>query len=909
MHKQQSIWLQPANLTTNSQPSTDHPQRSINAQSSSGRENAAKNYISLIPLSLVTELVEVGRGAGGEASIPLSAEEACPILSSGGLGVKMFSGSDTTQNSGLKQLKPATSLLTRKTCKLQTVNCLLLLLLLLFPVPYVSAQTSLIWSTYLGGSAHDYGRAITKDTAGNIYIAGITNSTTAIATTGSFQSVYAGGATSAGDAFLSKFSPSGTLLWSTYFGGATNEQGLCLTADVSGNIYLGGYTNSTAGIATSGCFQPSLGGNNDAFLAKFNSAGSRLWATYYGGSGNDQANALTTDNAGNIYLAGTTRSTAGISTTGAHQAAIATTTADDAFLVKFDSVGNRLWATYYGGNGNDVFYDLDCDAYGNIYAAGWVTTNSTANIATSNAFQTAYGGGTFDGMIVKFNGSGQRVWGTYFGGSLVDQVQQIVVDDTAGIYISGVTTSTSAIASATAHQSVFGGGQTDGFLARFDTSGQRIWSTYYGGSGLDQGDALVADHLGNIYLCGVTASTSGIATPGVIKDTLDLRDVYIAKFNTSGTRLWGTYIGGDNIDAPYAALWHSGKLYITGQTLSISNLATPASHQATFGGGSFYDAFLMKLDDCPAPIPADSIIGPSLICAGALYVYQVQPKPNALSYIWSLPSAWSGSSNTDNIFVTANGTKGAMDTIAVTINYLCGSSPVVTLPVLFNPDATLTPAAPQSFCFGDSVILLANTGLVTSWQWLNNGQWITGTDSTLTVTQSGAYRVITTNPSCSDTSAPVIITVNPLPVPVITRIGNDLTTGTYTTYQWSHNSNQIAGATNQVYTMLSTSGIYTVEVTDTNGCTGIAAPFDPTSIVPLNEYEDISVYPNPVKDILTIEPKHPLNTTLSTIDGRIIQKNTNTKTLDLTTLPSGIYFLRLHTSENIPIKTIKILKQ
>ena len=138
--------------------------------------------------------------------------------------------------------------------------------------------------------------------------------------------------------------------WGTYYGGTGQDYGLSCATDTSGNIYLAGITRSTSGIATTGAHQTNHGGYRDAFLVKFNSSGVRQWGTYYGGTREEYGNSCATDASGNIYLSGFTSSTSGMATTGAHQATFGG--GDwDAFLVKFNSSGVRQWGTYYGGTG------------------------------------------------------------------------------------------------------------------------------------------------------------------------------------------------------------------------------------------------------------------------------------------------------------------------------------------------------------------------------------------------------------------------------------------------------------------------------------------------------------------------------------------------------------------------------
>ncbi|MEO6830899.1 MAG: hypothetical protein ABI378_01605, partial [Chitinophagaceae bacterium] len=135
-----------------------------------------------------------------------------------------------------------------------------------------------------------------------------------------------------------------SVTWSTYYGSiTTSEVGYGCAVDAGNNVYMSGYTQSTVGIATSGGFQPNYGGGDyDGFLVKFNSAGARLWATYYGGDSSDFFTAASVDGLGNIYAAGFTRSPTGLGF-GGFQNALAGE--QNAFVVKFNSSGIRQWST------------------------------------------------------------------------------------------------------------------------------------------------------------------------------------------------------------------------------------------------------------------------------------------------------------------------------------------------------------------------------------------------------------------------------------------------------------------------------------------------------------------------------------------------------------------------------------
>jgi hypothetical protein len=200
---------------------------------------------------------------------------------------------------------------------------------------------------------------------------------------------------------------------------------------------------------------------------KFDASGTRLWGTYYGGNDTDWGYSCTTDAIGNVYLAGYTESTNSvtIATSGAHQTSIGGY--DDAFLVKFDASGTRLWGTYYGGTSDDYGRSCTTDASGNVYLAGW--TSSTTAIATSGAHQTTYGG-YWDAFLGKFDASGTRLWGTYYGGSDWDFGYSCTTDASGNVYLAGWTMSTNAIATSGAHQATIGGGR-DVFLVKFDGNG------------------------------------------------------------------------------------------------------------------------------------------------------------------------------------------------------------------------------------------------------------------------------------------------------------------------------------------------------------------------------------------------------------------------------------------------------
>ena len=381
-----------------------------------------------------------------------------------------------------------------------------------------------LWATYYGGTSSDGSYGVVASSS-SVYIAGYSESTTSIATTGAHQTTLAGGTR---DGMIVKFNSNGVRQWGTYYGGTNWDASDDIALDASENIYFVGLTNSTTGIATSGSHQSVLAGSYDGFLIKFSSGGVRQWGTYYGGSSDDYSYDVVIDASGNPYICGKTSSSSSIATSGAHQTINAGGV--DAFAVKFNTNGVRQWGTYYGGSSDDDANNIARDASANIFIVG--QTESVSGIATTGAHQTSYGLGT-DAFIVKFNTNGVRQWGSFYAGDGDETGIGIVCDVSGNVYLGGYTTSTNNIASSGAYQTYLAG-SNDEMLVKFNSSGVRQWGTYYGGSSDDYSVNLAVDGTGYIYNAGTTLSTSQIAYQGFYNLHSGSDDGYVVKWDGSG---------------------------------------------------------------------------------------------------------------------------------------------------------------------------------------------------------------------------------------------------------------------------------------------------------------------------------------------------------------------------------------
>lgn len=630
------------------------------------------------------------------------------------------------------------------------------------------------WGTYFGGSSEEWAYGLARDADGNAYMGGLTASVNDIAGVGAHDESFAG----VYDAFLVKFSSLGERVWSTYFGGDSSDAfGACA---IRGNaVYAAGSTRSF-GLGTLTAHQAQLGGGSDGLLVKFDLDGQVEWATYYGGSASDQGRSCAIDPSGNVYLAGVTGSSeAGVIGAGGHQDLPGGSA--DAFLVKFDPAGQRQWGTYYGGYNYNEAMCCATAANGSVYLAGGTNEESGATIATSGGQQTAFGGQA-DAFLAKFDSTGLRKWGTYYGSTGVDYGFTCTTDDADNVYLGGDTYSLYGIAH-NAHQNNHGGGGLDAFLVKLDGSGERLWATYCGGDSIDECRGSATDEAGNVYLVGQSGSLNGIAWYGPQMDHGGGgKDGYLVRFSSGGVRMFGTYYGGAGYDEATAVVAASGDIHLCGQTGSMENIATPGAHSSALNGP--HDTFLVKFvdtedclgvvggmaypgtacddgdvctvgdlldDDCVClgvPLSFGPISGPTTILDGPdpSYVYDVPEIPGGV-YNWSLPPGWSAGA-LDSSSVEVSAPTGA-DTADLCVTVSSGACPSGTVCLTITVLVTGVEEAANSF--GGPLVIRPNPNNG-RFQLIGSGRWsgpatMQVIDATGHVVRStrlpeGAYRMV-----------------------------------------------------------------------------------------------------------------------------------------------------------------------
>ena len=404
------------------------------------------------------------------------------------------------------------------------------------------------------------------------------------------------------------------LIYSTYLGGAAEDQGFTLVIDPAGCAYVTGYTNSNPFPTTAGAVQTTYGGGgNDAFVTKLNPGGSGMvYSTYLGGAGDDRCRGLAVDAAGNAYVTGYTSSSITFPlTSGAFQTTYGGG-AYDAFITKLNAAGNALlYSTFLGGEGNDYGYSVVADSGGDAVVTGY--TNSSAFPITLGAFQITCHGG-YDAFVTKLNAAGNAlVYSSYLGGSGTEYGYDLAVDTSGCAYITGSTTSdnTTFPFTAGAYQTIYRG-SNDAFISKFNAAGSAlIYSTFLGGSEADTGNAIAIDSSDNAYITGNTTSNTFPTTPGVLQAVYGGGgDAFITKLNAAGNALvYSTYLGGADTDNGQSIVLDTfNNAYVTGYTSSHAFPTTPGAYQGTYNGGAT-DAFIARLNPGASTLLYSTFLG------------------------------------------------------------------------------------------------------------------------------------------------------------------------------------------------------------------------------------------------------------------------------------------------------------
>jgi Beta-propeller repeat/HYDIN/CFA65/VesB-like, Ig-like domain len=466
----------------------------------------------------------------------------------------------------------------------------------------------LVYSTFVGGTGGDVAFGIALDTTtGEAFITGNTNSSN-FPTVSAAQGTNAG----AGDAFVAKLNSTGTaLVYSTYLGGNGADSGSGIYVDASGDAFVTGTTSSANFPTSATAFQIIYGGgSSDAFVTQVNSTGDKLvYSSYLGGGGAESGNAIVADTLGNAYVTGSTQSN-NFPVVGPLQST--TGGGADVFVAKVNFTGSALiYSTYLGGTNADVAQAIRLDGAGDAYIGGYTFSS---DFPTMNPYQGGNAGGGADAFAAELDPAGANlVFSTYLGGSLDDRAFGIGLDTNGNVYVAGGTQSADFPTTPGSFQTALKGTK-NGFVSKLNPAGTTlVYSTYLGGSAVDQAQGIAVNSSGSAFVTGFTES-SDFPTQQAIQAILGITggsscgafpcaDSFVTQINPAGTALTlSTFLGGSAADFGNSiAIDSSGGVYVAGSTASSNFPAIAGAYQGNLAGVAG-NAFAAKItsDNLPS---------------------------------------------------------------------------------------------------------------------------------------------------------------------------------------------------------------------------------------------------------------------------------------------------------------------
>jgi len=491
------------------------------------------------------------------------------------------------------------------------------------------------------------------------------------------------------------------LLQATNLGGSDIDEAFALAiAPTTGDVYVAGLTNSINFPGTAAGAQRVFGGVTDTFVTRLNASLTALeWATYLGGSGDDEGIALAiAPTTGDVYVAGLTDSRNFPGTSGGAQSVLRGPR--DAFVARLNASLTALeQATYLGGRGVDTAVALAiAPATGDVYVAG--ATVSTDLPGTQGGAQPTFGG-VIDAYVAQLNaGLTALEQATYLGGTAIDDALALAVAPTTGdVYVAGVADSTNLPGTVGGAQSAKGG-SLDAFVARLNGSLTALeQATYLGGSGDDQAEALAIEPTtGDVYVTGDTFSRDFPGTSGGAQSALGGSvDGFVARLSADLTTLdQATYLGGLGEDSALAIQPTTTDVYVAGFTVDINFPGTAGGAQSAFGGNG--DGFVARLNTDLTALDEATFLGGSDVDAALAVAIAPTTGDVYVAGLTASPSFPGTAGGAQNVF------GGAQDAFVARLSADLSATPTTTTTTSTTtstttfPSTTTTTTIPDNTC-------------------------------------------------------------------------------------------------------------------------------------------------------------------------------------------------------------------
>ena len=482
-----------------------------------------------------------------------------------------------------------------------TINLILLAFINLSQLTNAQTQ-SCVWAQNPdGGDVGPYYRnAIATDQNGNVFVTGSFNSPVIIFGTTTLTNLQGND-----DIYLVKYSPTGGVLWAASAGGTGYDQGLGISTDLNGNVFItGGFTSPTIVFGTTTL--TNLYPSNDVFIAKYSPSGTLIWATSAVGVGvkSDKGFGLSTDGSGNVFVTGAFASPTIAFGTTTLTNALGGNDNTDIFVAKYSPSGMALWATSVGGSDTDAGNGISTDATGNVFITG-AFRSPTIAFGTTTLNNSVGGLGNQDFFIVKYSPSGTMLWVNSTGSIYNDYGSCVSTDVNGNAFVTGYFTSPTLIFGTTTLTN-FGGGLTSStiFVVKYSPTGTVLWASSTDGNSESGGRGISTDGNGNAYVTGVFSSTTvtfGTITLANSNSGGGSNDLFVAKYSPLGMLLWAISAGGSSHDYGVAICTDpSDNIIITGTFASSTIVFGTSTLTKTSLDPNSFDVFIAKL--CSATV-------------------------------------------------------------------------------------------------------------------------------------------------------------------------------------------------------------------------------------------------------------------------------------------------------------------
>ncbi|WP_317897933.1 SBBP repeat-containing protein [Aurantibacillus circumpalustris] len=689
-------------------------------------------------------------------------------------------------------------------------------------VSKLDASGNFVWAKAMGG----FNTSIAVDVSGNVYTTGIYTGTVDLDPgIGTFT------VNSVGlyDFFIRKLDVSGNFVWGKSIGGSSNDEGNSVAVDNSGNVYTTGYFRDVVDFDPgAGTFTlNSIGGTDDVFISKLDASGNFVWVKSMGSGFGDVANSISIDGSGNIYTTGYYGGTADFDP-GVGTYVLSPSSGGDIFVSKLNAAGNFVWAKSMGGAGGDRAYEITLDASGNVYTTGYYGYG--ADFDPGPGTFTLGGGSCI--FVSKLDVTGNFVWAKSLGGTLGDIGYSISTDASGNVYTTGFFSGVSDFdpgAGTFTLASVGGNSNSDIFVSKLSAAGNFVWAQAMGGTGVDYGNSIALDPVGNVYTSGDYASYDIDFDPGVGTYTLSYGG------NTKG------YIHKMSCVQPTitvnSGLVCSGKIFtiapsgastytVSGNNFTVnpvSQTAYSVTGTSTTGCVSSNTAVsTVSINALPA---VNIITSTTMVCSANSVTLTAG---GALSYTWSNALG-------NNTVVTVSSSSNYTRTVAGIAANGCTNSASQTISVIPSPTVTIVPSS-TAICSADNVTLTASGASTYTWSNALGNSAVVSTGPNANFTRSVTGTAVN---GCTE-QAVQTISVNTSPVLTITPSSASICSGQSVTltasgansYVWTGGPSTAASIVTPTATT-----VYTVTGTNTTGgCTDVA-----TQVITVNATPNVSI--------------------------------------------------------------------